>query len=141
MVAEDMPGGGLNQLNHATPKTPSNNDNSKNLIPFPPGSAKPHQYREWGRSLEVVLTFISGMSAVARNRFPKGRFKKPWSEEALAPLPPLPPNSSSREMISHRSMTDAIDATAIPSRATSAMSTARCSRCASYVVRAKWSEQ
>ena len=110
MVAGDMPGGGLNQLSNTTPKTPSNNDNSKNLIPFPPGSAKPHQYREWARSLEVVLTFISGMSAVARNRFPKGRFKKPWSEEALAPLPPLPPNPTSRDMISHRSMTDAIEA-------------------------------
>ena len=79
------------------------------IMPFPPGTPKPHETRMWGQSLDEVLTKTPGLSSVVRNRLPAGKFPKLWSKQALAPPPALPKDATFRDKMSHRSMLDTIE--------------------------------
>ena len=75
---------------------------------FPPGAPKRHQARKWGREIDQLLTDLE-LTSVARNKLPPGMFRKPWSDDALQPPPPLPAKPSFKDKMAHRSMTDEIE--------------------------------
>ena len=79
------------------------------LTQWPGQTIKPHEARAWGQSLDNVMVHYAGLTSVARNRMPPGKFQKLWSYEALAPPPPLPENASFRDMMSHRSAVDRVE--------------------------------
>ena len=91
----------------------SNEDaNSKpsgvSLMDMPTGSPKPHESRKWGIELDSALVTL-GLTCVARNRLPAGKFPRLWSEAALMDPPPLPAKPSFKDILSHRSLTDEIE--------------------------------
>ena len=73
------------------------------VMKFPAGIPKPHLARAWGRSLESA-TAANDLTDIARGTLPAGKFDKLWSDEAMAPPPPLPNNPTYKDLMSHRNM-------------------------------------
>ena len=59
------------------------------VLEFPAGLPAPHLARDWARSVEAKLS-EDGLTDVAREQLPPGRFAKLWSDDALEPPPDLP---------------------------------------------------
>ena len=57
-------------------------------VAFPPGIPAPHAARNWAKALDSTLN-AKGLSYIAREKLPPGKFGKKWSAEALA-RPPKP---------------------------------------------------
>ena len=55
---------------------------------FPPGIPAPHAARNWAKGLDATLN-AKGLSYIAREKLPPGKFGKKWSADALA-RPPKP---------------------------------------------------
>ena len=55
---------------------------------FPPGIPAPHAARNWAKGLDATLN-AKGLSYIAREKLPPGKFGKKWSVDALA-RPPKP---------------------------------------------------
>ena len=69
------------------------------LMDMPTGSPKPHETRKWGIELDSALVTL-GLTCVARNRLPAGKFPRLWSEAALMDPPPLPAKPSFKDILS-----------------------------------------
>lgn len=63
---------------------------------------KPHQNRDWLKSVESVRA-LCGLTDVANERLEPGRFEPLWSDEALADPPPLPANPSFKDQLAWNS--------------------------------------
>ena len=50
---------------------------------FPPGIPAPHAARNWAKGLDATLN-AKGLSYIAREKLPPGKFGKKWSADALA---------------------------------------------------------
>ena len=61
------------------------NDSDVTIREFPAGLPRPDDIRNWGVSVEAVLTH-HGLTEVANGSIPDGTFDKVWSDRALVPL-------------------------------------------------------
>ena len=95
-----------------TPASPMAMDTaaqSNKLMPFPGMTIRPHEARAYGQSLDAVMVQHPGLTSVARNKLPPGKFPKPWTEGALEPPPPLPADATWKDLLTHRSYVDKVE--------------------------------
>merc|ERR1712072_1123459 len=55
---------------------------------------------------DAVMVQHPGLTSVARNKLPPGKFPKPWTEGALEPPPPLPADATWKDLLTHRSFVE-----------------------------------
>ena len=78
------------------------------VLEFPAGLPAPHLARDWARSVEAKLS-EDGLTDVAREQLPPGRFAKLWSDDALEPPPDLPRGAGFGDQLKWRQLRDLVE--------------------------------
>lgn len=77
------------------------------VLPFPGGIPRPHEARNWGRSLLSVLA-KRGLTDIILDQVPEGKFDPLYPDEMLEKMPAPTASASWKDKLSYRQHCDDI---------------------------------